>query len=260
MMLQTRRREWLHGLCSHQKVWDRPQHSEERCARASADVRACGRRHRESTAIFIVTASHSGPVFNCTMPILLLYYFWFYYPFFCLASCCPVAWRLASDIILLTSTKPSRHCGAWAPCGAPWCPLLFLFIVFFCCFAMHHCRKLQDNSAWAPDLHDCVVGRWCQPQAQATLLQACAPLPFLQWGGGPVTSPIFICCFCFLLLFCLLGVLNLACFHFQCGKPTSISSQCQFDEVSSCSTNESIETRLGMAPHSSSFLVLIYLF
>ena len=92
---------------------------------------------------------------------------------------------------------------------------------------MHHCRKLQDNSAWAPDLQDCVVGRWCQPQAQATLLQACAPLPFLQWGGGPVTSPIFICCFCFLLLFCLLGVLNLACFHFQCGKPTSISCQCQ---------------------------------
>ena len=82
MMLQTRRREWLHGLCSHQKVWDRPQHSEERCARASADVRACGRRHRESTAIFIVTASHSGPVFNCTMPILLLYYFWFIIPFF----------------------------------------------------------------------------------------------------------------------------------------------------------------------------------
>ena len=95
---------------THIKAWSWPK--VERCARASADVRACGRRHRESTAIFIVTASHSGPVFNCTMPILLLYYFWFYYPFFCLASCCPVAWRLASDIILLTSTKPSRHCGA----------------------------------------------------------------------------------------------------------------------------------------------------
>ena len=105
-----------------------------------------------------------------------------------------------------------------------------------------------------------------------------------------MTSPICICCFLLFIILFLFCVLNLACFHFQCGKPTSISSQCQFDEVSSCScifsidrvllsqllleackldslgvprreiqTNESIETRLGMAPHSSSFLVS-YLF
>ena len=48
--------------------------------------------------------------------------------------------------------------------------------------------------------------------------------------------------------------------HCYCSCSAVLAGSCQFDEVSSCSTNEGIETGLGMAPRGGSFLVLIYLF